>query len=311
MNKIVTLTLNPALDMIVELPSLVPEAVNKARGGRTFCGGKGINVSLVLSLSGVKTDACGFLGDGNAGQFRRFCAEQGIGFEFDLLPGATRTNVKLAVDGRGATDINLPGLSPDASSLKRLEERVLRLLAPGDWLALSGSLPPGVDAGVYARLIGRARAVGAKTALDASGPALAAGLAAGPDLAKPNQHELLEVEGKRDGDMAAVVALARRWLSRGVGTMAVSLGSEGAMLLRNDVSFRAAPAPVKAINMVGAGDTFLAGMLHASLREWPADRCLAYAVALSGHWVEKMERARLDPGRVETLSREVRVTPLE
>ncbi len=254
--------------------------------------------------------ACRFLGEDNAEQFRRFCAEQGIGFEPDILPGATRTNVKLAVDGKGATDINLPGLSPDAAALARLEERVLRLLAPGDWLALSGSLPPGVDTGIYARLIGKAHAAGAKVALDASGPALAEGLAAGPDLAKPNQHELLEVEGKKDGSMDEVIALARRWLASGVGAMAVSLGSEGAMLLRPDASFRAAPAPVNAINMVGAGDTFLAGMLYSTLQAWPADRSLGYAVALSGHWVEKMERTHLDPERVRGLSQQVELQPV-
>ncbi|MCC8180760.1 MAG: PfkB family carbohydrate kinase, partial [Planctomycetes bacterium] len=222
MPKVVTLTMNPALDMVVEMASLLPEEVNKARRAETFCGGKGINVSLVLSFLGIPSSACGVLGQDNAALFEKFCRERGIDFQFELAPGATRTNVKLAVDGRGATDINLPGLTPPPSILDALRYRLDKLVENGDIVVLSGSLPPGVADDLYASLIIQLRFKGAVTFLDASGEALANGLAAGPNLAKPNREELRALDGGAAGGdkneyLVSIADSAERWLERGVG----------------------------------------------------------------------------------------------
>lgn len=306
MKRVVTVTMNPACDMIVELTDFMPFEVNKARGGQTFCGGKGVNVSLVLSLLGVENTACGFLGVENADLFKTFCQKHGIGFGFDMLPGATRTNVKLAVDGHPATDINLPGLPIEAERQEIFNKRLVSLADSETVFVLSGSLPPGVDAGIYAALVRTLRSAGAEVMLDASGDALAKGLRAGPNLAKPNREELLGL----CGGGSDVVREARRHIAAGVGELAVSLGADGAMLVSEKACLKAAPGKVAAINMVGAGDTFLAGMLYGGLRGWDARTRLAFATALSAHWVEKMDRTVLDRARVDCLAKDISVVEM-
>ncbi len=308
MTKVVTVTLNPAVDMIVELPSLAPEAVNKARGSVTYCGGKGLNVSLVLALLGVETTACGFLGTDNAAMFENFCRNRAIGFGFDLLPGSTRTNVKLAVDNKGATDINLPGLSPSPDDLEKLKNKILGLAKPGDYVLLSGSLPPKVPDAVYGDLITAIRGNGSFACLDASGSALAKGLAALPDLAKPNHEELSAIDPSGGGD---VLALADAWVEKGVGCMAVSMGAQGAMLVNKSTRLKVDRSRVNAVNMVGAGDSFLAALTYSRIQGWDERESLAFATALSGHWVEKMDRERLDIARVRELAASLRVTTLQ
>ena len=306
MPKVVTVTMNPAVDLVVEMDALVPEAVNKARRETRYCGGKGINVASVLALLGERVSASGLLGRENAEPFRRHCADMGMGFEFVCVDGLTRTNVKLAVDGHGATDINLPGLKAESVDLQLLRDHLATLLGKGDCLILSGSLPPGVPADWYAELIRDGRGKGAVTFLDASGEALRLGLEALPDAAKPNRQELLDIAGGDD-----VLTAARDWVRRGVGLMAVSLGSDGALLVESDRCLRAERAPVLAVNMVGAGDAFVAGMVYGRLHGWEAERALAFSTALSGHWVEKMDRRVLDVGRVETLRRAVPLSACE
>ncbi len=299
MAKVITVTLNPAVDMIVELPSLLPEAVNKARGSVTYCGGKGLNVSLVLALLGIETTACGFLGTDNAGMFENFCRNRCIGFAFDLLPGSTRTNVKLAVDHKGATDINLPGLSPTPEDLLQLKNKLLGLAKAGDYIILSGSLPPKVPDTIYGDLITAIRRNGSYAYLDASGPALANGLAALPDLAKPNHEELASIDpsGKED-----VLTLAEQWVEKGVGCMAVSMGADGALLVDKSTRLKVNRSTVNAVNMVGAGDSFLAAFTYSRIQGWDNQTSLTFATALSGHWVEKMDREKLDIVRVKELA---------
>lgn len=307
MTKVVTVTLNPAVDMIVELPSLAPESVNKARSSVTYCGGKGLNVSLVLALLGVETTACGFLGADNATMFENFCRNRSIDFAFDLLPGSTRTNVKLAVDNKGATDINLPGLSPAPEDLEKLKNKILGLAKPGDYVLFSGSLPPKVPDAIYGDLITAVRRHGSFAYLDASGPALANGLAALPDLAKPNHEELASIDPSGKAD---VLALAEQWVKKGVGCMAVSMGADGAMLVDKSTRLKVSRSTVNAVNMVGAGDSFLAALTYSRIQGWDDQQSLAFATALSGHWVEKMDRERLDIARVRELTATLRVTTI-
>lgn len=309
MPKVITVTMNPALDMIVELSALTPYAVNKARGDRLYCGGKGINVSLVLALLGVETVACGFLGRENVEPFTAFCRENRIQFGFRMLGGRTRTNVKLAVDDHPATDINLPGLPVSGEDLKRLAEDLDERAGPDSLFVLSGSLPPGAPAEAYATLIARLRAKGARVYVDASGPALARALDAKPNLAKPNHHEILDLEPGADESLEAIVRAAEKRAGPDMA-LSVSLGSRGALWCSTTECLHVPPAPVKAINLVGAGDTFLAGLVYGELEGWSAVRRLAFANAVAGHWVEKMERTRLDRDRVDQLAAATLVAPV-
>ncbi|WP_234409534.1 1-phosphofructokinase family hexose kinase, partial [Ideonella sp. B508-1] len=158
--RLFTITLNPAIDQTVRLDRLLPGEVHRALGEQTEAGGKGIGVAAVLAALGRPVTASGWLGADNDAVFRAAFAERGISDGMLRLPGATRTNIKLAVAERGdSTDINLPGLALAPEALQAAEqalgERLDAAIAPGDWCELAGSLPPGTDAGLWERLARR------------------------------------------------------------------------------------------------------------------------------------------------------------
>ena len=161
--EIATLTLHPALDMTVRVDHLRLGEVNRAQAMQVGAGGKGVNVATFLAQSGYRVAAAGFLGEENAQVFERHFARFGIEDHFLRIPGSTRVSVKLVDEGRQVTtDINLKGPVPSVQSLDRLAEVVERLAEECGWIMLSGSLPPGLEPEVYARLIRQLKARGCR-----------------------------------------------------------------------------------------------------------------------------------------------------
>ncbi|MCJ2034801.1 1-phosphofructokinase [Methylobacterium sp. J-068] len=270
---VVTVTLNPALDQTVVLDALTPGAVHRARSVRKDAGGKGVNVAACLADWGVPVAATGVLGQDNAAPFQALMDAKGIEDRFAWIPGETRTNLKLLDGATGdTTDINLPGLRLTADALVTVRA-VLRERAARDALVvLAGSLPGGLPDDTYAGLTADLRARGARVILDASGPALAAALAAPvgalPFAIKPNRHELEEWAGRALPTLADVADAARDLRARGIALVAVSLGPEGALFVSDAEILRALPPPTEIASTVGAGDALVAGLvagLHAGL----------------------------------------------
>ncbi len=286
MTRVVTLTLNPALDRTVILDDLRPGHVHRARSTRSDAGGKGVNVAACLADWGVPVAAAGLLGQDNAGPFEALLAAKGIADRFVRIPGETRTNLKL-VDGAGGdtTDINLPGLTVEAGSLDAVRAMLRQAVAPGTLVVLAGSLPGGVSPAIYAEIAAELRPLGARLVLDASGPALAAALAAPaealPFAVKPNRHELEEWAGRSLPDLAGVAAAARGLVARGIPLVVVSLGAEGALFATAEGTALAHPPATRVTSTVGAGDALVAGLvagLHAGLDRLATARlALAFA----------------------------------
>ena len=179
------------------MPGFRAGEVNRVARDQLTPGGKGVNVAAVLAVLGVPADVGGFLGTDNASLFETFFAERGMGDRFVRLPGRTRTGVKVIDEqAEATTDINFPGLGVDGAALDALAERLAADAGGARWVALCGSLPPGAPPDLYGRLADVAKAAGASVALDTSGPALTAGVAAAPTLVKPNRAELEELVGR-------------------------------------------------------------------------------------------------------------------
>ena len=268
---VVTVTLNPALDQTVVLDALTPGAVHRARSVRRDAGGKGVNVAACLADWGVPVAATGVLGQDNAAPFQALMDEKGIEDRFVWIPGETRTNLKLLDGDSGdTTDINLPGLAVTADALLTVRA-VLRERAIRDGLVvLAGSLPGGLAPTTYADLTAELAARGARVILDASGPALAAALAASalPFAIKPNRHELEEWVGHALPTLADVAGAAQALRARGIALVVVSLGPEGALFCSRGETLHALPPPTEIASTVGAGDALVAGLvagLHAGL----------------------------------------------
>ncbi len=265
--RIATLSLNPAIDQTAEVSRFTAGAVNRVAWERADAGGKGINVAAFLAHAGLPVTAAGLLGRANDGPFNDLFARKDIADRCQRLAGSTRVNVKI-VDPvlDQVTDINFPGLSPTADDLRQLEATLDALCDDHDWFVLSGSVPAGVPAEIYADLIDRLRSRGRGLLLDASGAPLAAAVLRGPDIIKPNIDELGELVGRRLTGQAAVLEAARSLVASGIGLVAVSMGADGALFVEPGNALLALPPRVEVKSTVGAGDAMVAGILAGTLR---------------------------------------------
>jgi 1-phosphofructokinase len=278
---IVTVTPNPSLDRTLHLPRLAPGRVNRATATMTEPSGKGVNVALGLHGAGV--DACAVLPIGGATGEEIMRGLDGLGLRTVGVPiaGAVRSNLSLVeADGR-STKVNEPGPALSADEADALCAAALSVGGPGSWMLWAGSLPTGFPAARLAGAVAAARAAGRRVAVDTSGSALDAVLDNGRDglpyLVKPNAEELAEVLGTPLRTIGDVTEAARTLLARGVHTVLVSLGGDGALLVDADLAeaLHGTAHARRVVNTVGAGDAFLAGFLAA-----PAGGADALASAL-------------------------------
>lgn len=300
MLPVLTVTLNPAIDLTLQLSELRPGDVHRASSVQRQAGGKGINVARLLADWGLPVAATGFLGKGNGAVFREFCAQQGIAEAFVWLPGDTRQGIKAVESGGRTTDLNLPGLAVGQAALDTLRERLATLIAPGQWVVVAGSLPPGLDATAFSGLLHHIRAQGGRLAVDTSGEALRAAAFAEAELLKPNRAELEELAGRSLPTIEAVSAAARELLALGVGAVLVSLGAEGSLLIREDTTHPQSALTVAPIaSTTGAGDALLAGYLAGMLEGRPTAASLRLGAAFAACALERVIRGLPERSQVE------------
>ncbi|KIF03253.1 sugar kinase, partial [Streptomyces sp. RSD-27] len=197
---ILTVTLNTALDVTHRVPRLLPHTSHRATAVTERAGGKGLNVARVLAALGHEVTATGFAG-GPAGTVVRDLLAGSPGVVDALVPcaGTTRRTLAVVDESSGdTTQFNEPGPQITAAEWSAFLARYTTLAAGARAVALCGSLPPGVPVGAYAVLVRAARAAGAPVLLDTSGEALRRGVAARPEIIKPNAAELAELTGSRD-----------------------------------------------------------------------------------------------------------------
>lgn len=273
-----TVTYNPSLDYRARLDAIEWGAVNRTAETQLRCGGKGINVSVVLTRLGVENTALGFLagftGDVVQQELRR------MGVRTDMIrlqDGMTRINVKLS-DGR-ETEINGSGPCPDGDALAALAQK-LSVLGTRDILVLAGSLPAGMPPDTYGTVLRGLAAHGVRAVVDASGKSLWATLAHRPFLVKPNRDELSELMGRSLCGKEEIIDGARRLQAQGARNVLVSLAGDGALLLDETGHVCVCGAPRGALrDSVGAGDSMVAGFLAEYLRSGDAGAALRMGVA--------------------------------
>ncbi|MCC3763128.1 1-phosphofructokinase family hexose kinase [Glycomyces sp. TRM65418] len=277
---IVTVTANPSLDRTIEVPRLRRGEVQRAAGIRVDPGGKGVNVSRALVAHGRATRAVLTTG-GHAGtELIDLLAEAGVPVIDVPVSRSIRSNLTIAEADGTVTKLNEAG---PALRAEEIEELLAAAIAappnydeqspsssidrPTAWIAGCGSLPPGVGADFYADLVERAHDAGAKAAVDTSGPALDACLAARPDLVKPNLDELAEAARVPIRTLGDAVAAAEALRAAGAAAVLASLGPDGAILVdHTGVTHARAPLAGSVASTVGAGDAALAGFLAAGGR---------------------------------------------
>jgi tagatose 6-phosphate kinase len=342
---IVTVTLNPALDLTYSVEALVPHGVHRVAAATERAGGKGLNVARVLHALGEPVLATGLLGGTTGARIADLLAADGVPASFTPIAGETRRTVAVA-DRRDATGFWEPGPQISAAEWSLMLARFRDLLGKAAVVALCGSLPPGVPIDGYAVMIRLASAADVPTVLDTSGEPLRHGLAAGPTLAKPNAAELAALLAPRDApagvsssavpvdavpagavpagaDTADAAALPAGWADGSpahspfadparlpvddlveavraaaptTGTVVVSRGALGMVVVTRDGVWAGRPPVPMDGNPTGAGDAAVAALARG-LRDrtpWPA--LLADAIALATAAVAAPVAGAVDPG---------------
>jgi len=310
MAKILTLTLNPALDLTVEMSRLDAGQVNRSEEMHTHAAGKGVNVAQVLADLGHQVTVSGFLGEDNLQAFETLFTKRGFVDAFIRVPGETRSNIKVAEQDGRITDINGPGPVVDATAQQALLDRLLQIAPGHDAVVVAGSLPRGVTAQWLRELIERLNALGLKVALDSSGEALRVALQASPWLIKPNTEELADALGCEVVSPIAEAQAAARLHGQGIEHVVISHGADGVNWFSVGSALHASPPKVSVASTVGAGDSLLAGMLHGLLSADTPEQTLRTATAIAAMAVTQIGFGINDAAQLAQLEQGVRVRPL-
>lgn len=280
-SKVVTVTLNPALDLTGSLSELNVGSVSLVSQSNLHAAGKGVNVAKVLSDLGAQVTVTGFLGKENPELFHQLFSQINVTDEFIEVEGATRINVKLVEENGRVSDINFPGVQVSTEEIERFERVLFRLAEDHDYFVIAGSLPGGVSPELCASWIKTLRQRGKKVLFDSSNSALATGISAQPWLVKPNDEELADLVGQELSTFEQCQRAAQALSSKGIDNVVVSMGAEGVMWLNQDQLLRSVPPRMNVVSTVGAGDTLVAGLCWGHMQAMPNNEILRFATALS------------------------------
>ncbi|MBX6328516.1 MAG: 1-phosphofructokinase family hexose kinase [Pseudolabrys sp.] len=312
MPEIVTLTINPAIDIFVNVEHV--EATRKLRCSppKRDPGGGGINVARVAHRLGRDVAAIYPIGGAIGKLLQRLVEREGINSIVIPSHVETRENFTAYEYTTGCQyRFVLPGSALHRAEWEACLEKLVNLAAKPRFLVASGSIPPGVPDDFYAMVARVAKQFGAHMVLDTTGAALAAALKEGVTLIKPNQNELAEFLGTPLAHDADRIAACRKLIAAGyTRAVALTLGEEGALLVTADHALRAAPLQIEVASAVGAGDSFLGGMIAALAggEPWPEAFRMGVAAGSAAVMQPGTELCRADD--VRRLLREVRISEI-
>lgn len=257
---IYTLTLNPSLDYLITVPNFQMGRTNRTTTESIIPGGKGLNVSKVLSNLGVESTAFGFVAGFTGEEIRRRTKEYGIHAEYiSVSKGVSRINIKLlSVDG---TEINGQGPQIGEVEQKMLLDKI-RCLKEGDSFVLAGSIPDSLPQDIYSQIMESLKGKGVQFVVDTTQEGLVAAIKQNPFLVKPNHHELGELFHTTISSKEMAITYAKQLQEMGAKNVLVSMSAQGAVFLseKGDVIKKDAPKG-EVVNAVGAGDSMVAGFL--------------------------------------------------
>lgn len=278
---IYTVTLNPAIDKTVVIENLRTGSVNRVKSVREDAGGKGINVTKCLKNLGAESVAAMILAGDAGKRLETMLQAMDIPTLAVWAEGESRTNLKVIDPVKGEnTDINEPGPVVSAALLDSIKEKIGEKIRPGDLVILSGSLPAGVDKGLYGEWTAYFRSLGACVYLDADGEPMQKGMAAVPYMIKPNNDELAALLGKDKLSMEEMLREGKRLLATGISEIVISLGGDGALFVSGDGCFYAEGLNVPVKSTVGAGDSVVAASAYGQVKNLDRETRIRLCVAI-------------------------------
>lgn len=282
---ILTITLNPAVDQTLYVDGLKPHDTNRVQSMEVDAGGKGINLSRVAVALGVESIATGYLGGATGDTIRSVMQREGVTDRCLTVPGLTRTVFSIESGDGPPTTFNLKGTPVTEEDWMNLCAVVEEIAPRVKWVAMGGSLPPGLPADSYARLAKIAKEAGAKVLIDADGEAMKHALEFPLDLIKPNGPEAERLVGRTLSTTPQIAEAAqelrRNLIYRGAEAplVIISRGKEGAVLADEAGTHVFQAIPVKVKSTIGSGDSMLAGFLVGQCLGKSHDASMRLAIA--------------------------------
>ena len=275
---IYTVTFNPSLDYVIQVDDLTLGRVNRTTKEAIFPGGKGVNVSVILSNLGIKSKALGFIAGFTGKQLEKMLTDFGCYTDFiELKEGLTRINVK--VNSNEESEINGQGPNISDRAITELFEK-LDCLQNGDILVLAGSIPNTLPEDIYESIMERLQTKGVRIVVDATKDLLLNVLKYHPFLIKPNNHELGEMFGVTLKTDEEIITYAKKLQEKGARNVLSSMAGEGAVLIAENGEVYSSPAPKGTlVNGVGAGDSMVAGFMTGWMEKQDYEHAFRMGVA--------------------------------
>ena len=260
-----TVTLNPALDYVMKLAQLRYDDINRTDGEEIYYGGKGINVSVILSRLSISNTALGFAGGFTGIKLEQMLENDGISFDFNRLEhGSTRINVKIKADRE--IDLNARGPEITNEDMKKFLEKIDSVM-DGDYLVLAGSIPKTLPNDIYEQMLERIKGKKVNCVVDATGDLLKNVLKYKPFMIKPNHHELGDLFSVKINDDEDIIKYSKRLQEMGARNVLVSMAEDGAILTdENGKVHKIGNAKGTLVNSVGCGDSMVAGFIAGYIR---------------------------------------------
>lgn len=308
--KVVTVTLNPALDLTGHLDTLNVGSVSLVNHSSLHAAGKGVNVAKVLSDLGAEVTVTGFLGRDNQELFCELFNKINVKDKFIRVDGATRINVKLVEKNGDVNDINFPSVTISNTDIEQFEETLFELANDHEYFVIAGSLPNGVSAQLCTHWIQKLHDAGKKVFFDSSQDALAEGINAQPWLIKPNNKELSDLVGHTLDTPEACQHAAQELANKGIENIVVSMGPEGVLWLNQNQWLRSHPPKMNIVSTVGAGDTLVSGFCWGEMQGMEKDELLRFATALSALAVSQVGVGVPSLDELDSLQQHIQLTSL-
>ena len=286
MARVLTITLNPAIDVTIQLKELQIGQVNRQESVEIHAAGKGLNIAQVLKDLGHEVIVSGFLGTTNKQIFDEHFKKAQFQPEFIYVEGETRQNIKIAEDSGRMTDLNGKGFLVSELDKKNLFQKIEMILPQIDVVAIAGSLPQGFSVDELQQLIKLIQDHEKKVALDTSGKALVAAIECQPWMIKPNTDELVE-----SYQLPAATYFEQKKLFEKLAKIehvVISMGEDGVNWLHDTHPLHATAPKVIVKSTVGAGDSLLAAMIHGLINGFSAKETLKTATAIASHAVTQI-----------------------
>lgn len=306
---ITTVTLNVSVDKAYKIKNKIESGnVIRVLQCNNTAGGKGLNVSRVISTCGEDVLATGFIGGNTGNLAEELLKKDGIENKFVHVKSETRNCINILDENNISTELLEPGLPISNEEVEEFLKEFDKIIDKSDVITISGSVPSGVSRDIYATLIKMTKAKKKKVILDASGDLLKEGIMSLPTMIKPNSEEMQNLLGMSINNKNEVLQSAVKLHQSGIEIVVVSLGKDGALLVCEDGIFHGIPPKIDVVNTVGCGDSMVAAFAVGLKRNYCYKECLRYAVSVSAANAKTFSTGSFDKKDQEAIYKDTKIT---